>query len=180
VLLFQHPILVLVFKQKLCHSLTRWFDSVFFFCLSKAAAWSCPPLVGCGSLYVVLIFQNQLCSPPAVLLWNWVFTVLDYWGLLSAITSPPFLWGKVVICQPAPYCQCVVMVCWLFFNFVVLFDFQCCSLAEEMSFVDCFLPYFRQQLITRPLSALLPFQALCNERSCRDHLLASFPFSGVL
>jgi hypothetical protein len=47
-----------------------------------------------------------------------------------------------------------MLACWLFFNFA------CCSLAQEMSFVDCYLPYFRQGLITCPLSALLPFQSL--------------------
>jgi hypothetical protein len=31
------------------------------------------------------------------------------------------------------------------------FDFECCSLAQEMSFVDRYLPYFRQQLITHPI-----------------------------
>jgi hypothetical protein len=31
VLLLQHPILVLVFKQKFCHSLARWLGSVYFF-----------------------------------------------------------------------------------------------------------------------------------------------------
>jgi hypothetical protein len=58
---------------------------VFFFCLSETAAWSAPPSVGCGSLslYVVLRFQNQLCSPPAILFWSWVFSVLVYWGLAS-------------------------------------------------------------------------------------------------
>jgi hypothetical protein len=40
----------------------------------------------------------------------------------------------------------------------MLFDFGCCSLAQEMSFVDCYLPYFRPQLITRLLLALLPLQ----------------------
>jgi hypothetical protein len=57
----------------------------FFFCLSEAAAWSALPSVGCGSLslYVVLRFRNQLCSLPTVLVWIWVFTVLDYWGLVS-------------------------------------------------------------------------------------------------
>jgi hypothetical protein len=30
VLLFQHPVLVLVFKQKLCGSLARWLGTVFF------------------------------------------------------------------------------------------------------------------------------------------------------
>jgi hypothetical protein len=50
------------------------------------------------------------------------------------------------------------MVCGLFFNLAGQFDFGCCSLAQEMSFVDCYLPYFRQRLITRPLLSLLPFQ----------------------
>jgi hypothetical protein len=86
VLLLQHPVLVLVFKLKLCCSLVRWLGSVFFFfCLSVAAAWSAPPSVRCGSLSltVSLQLQNQLCSPPAVLLWSWVFTVLVYWELVS-------------------------------------------------------------------------------------------------
>jgi hypothetical protein len=40
VLLFQHPVLVLVFKQKLCLSLARWLGKThqFFSCLSAAAA----------------------------------------------------------------------------------------------------------------------------------------------
>jgi hypothetical protein len=61
------------------------FVCFFSFCLSEAAAWSSPPSLGCGSLslYVVLRFRNQLCSPPAVLLWSLFFTVLVYWGLVS-------------------------------------------------------------------------------------------------
>jgi hypothetical protein len=42
------------------------------------------------------------------------------------------------------------------FNVAVSFDFGCCSLAQEMSFVDHYLLYFRQQFITHPLLALLP------------------------
>jgi hypothetical protein len=42
-----------------------------------------------------------------------------------------------------------------------------------MSFVDCYLPYFRQQLITCLLLALLPFQSLFTESSHGDQLLAS-------
>jgi hypothetical protein len=48
----------------------------------------------------------------------------------------------------------------LFFNFAVLFDFGYCSLAHEMSFVDGYLAYFKQQLITGQLLALLSFQPL--------------------
>jgi hypothetical protein len=49
-----------------------------------------------------------------------------------------------------------------------------------MSFVDCYLPYFRQQFITCPLLALLPFQPLFTESSREDQLLSFPPFSGVL
>jgi hypothetical protein len=27
--------------------------------------------------------RNHFCSPPAILLWSWVFTVLVYWGPIS-------------------------------------------------------------------------------------------------
>jgi hypothetical protein len=54
------------------------------------------------------------------------------------------------------------------------------SLAQEMSFVSLYLSYFRQQLITHPLSALLPFQSLLTESLLGDQLLASLHFSGVL
>jgi hypothetical protein len=46
--------------------------------------------------------------------------------------------------------------------------------------VDCYLPYFRQQLITHPLLALLPFQPLFTESSSGAQLLASLPFSSAL
>jgi hypothetical protein len=49
-----------------------------------------------------------------------------------------------------------------------------------MSFVDCYLPYFRQQLVIYPLSALQPFQSLFTGISCGEQLLALPPFSGVL
>jgi hypothetical protein len=60
------------------------------------------------------------------------------------------------------------MVCCLFFNFAVSFDFGCCSLAQEMSFVDCYLPYFRLQLVTCLLLALLLFQLLFTESLSGD------------
>jgi hypothetical protein len=72
------------------------------------------------------------------------------------------------------------MVCWLFFNFTVLFDLGCCSLAQEMSFLDRYLPYFRQWLITHPLVALLPFQLFIYWSLQGDQLLASLPPSPVL
>jgi hypothetical protein len=49
-----------------------------------------------------------------------------------------------------------------------------------MSFVDRYLHYFRQWLITCPLSVIFPFQALFTESSYGDQFLAPLPFSGVL
>jgi hypothetical protein len=72
------------------------------------------------------------------------------------------------------------MVWGLFFNFAMSFDFGCCSLAQEMSFVDCYVSYFRQWVITSPLLAFLPFQPLFTESSGGDQLLAPPPFSGML
>jgi hypothetical protein len=68
----------------------------------------------------------------------------------------------------------------LFFNFATSFDFGCCSLAQEMNFVDHYLPYFRQWLITSLLSARLPFQTLFTESSGGDQLLAPPRFSSAL
>jgi hypothetical protein len=99
---------------------------------------------------------DHLCSPSAVLLWRWVFAVLVFGACFFAL--PPFSGARSVICQPAPCYQHVVMVRCLFYNFAELFDFGCCSLAQEMSFVDCYLLYFRQWLIPCLLSAFLPFQ----------------------
>jgi hypothetical protein len=86
--------------------------------------------------------------------------------------SSPFFGARSVIHQLAPCCQHVVMVCWLFFNFALSFDFAGCSLAQEMSFVDHYLPYFRQWPITRLLTALLPFLPLFTESLQGDQLLA--------
>jgi hypothetical protein len=73
----------------------------FFFCFSEVAAWSAPPTVRCGSLslYVVHRFRNHLCSPPAVLFWSWVFTVLVYWG-------------PVFLPCPLPLGQCQWSISW--------------------------------------------------------------------
>jgi hypothetical protein len=117
-----------------------WLCFFFFsFGLSEAAAWSAPPSVGCGSLslYVVPRFgissvAHQFCCGVGFSLC--LITVVCFFAL------PPVSGAKSVICQLAPCCQCVVMVCWLFFNFAVSFDFGCCSLAQEMNFVDLYLP----------------------------------------
>jgi hypothetical protein len=53
-------------------------------------------------------------------------------------------------------------------------------LDQEMSFVNRYLPYFRQRLITHLESAHLPFSALFIESSCRVQFLAPLPFSSAL
>jgi hypothetical protein len=68
-----------------------------------------------------------------------------------------------------------MLVCWLFFSFATSFDFGCSSLVQGMSFVNHYLSYFRQRLITCPMSACLPFQALFTESSRGDQLLALPP-----
>jgi hypothetical protein len=79
-----------------------------------------------------------------------------------------FLWGKV----SDPSASTLMSACCdgllIIFQFCSVICFGCCSLAQEMSFVDCYLLYFRQQLITCPLAALLLFQPLFIESMCGD------------
>jgi hypothetical protein len=180
VLLLQHPVLVFVFKQKLCLSLTRWLGrlaSFFFFSLSFSS--SCLVSSSLSEVWLVLRFWRSALWPtshPALELGSCCV------GLFGAcyFASHPFSGSSSEICQLALCCQHVMLAYWLFFNFATLFDFRCSSLVQEMSFVDHCLPYFRHQLITRLLSAFLPFQSLFTESSLRDHLLAPPPFSGVI
>jgi hypothetical protein len=179
VLLLQHPILVLVFKQKLCHSLARWLGSVCFFfpfCLSEAAAWSAPPSVGCGSLslYVVLRFWNQLCRSPAVLLWSWVFTVFDYWGLVSL--ACPFSLGQSQWSISWPPAVSVLIV----FQFCTVIWLWMLLTGSGDEFCALLPALFQAAAITSPLSALLPFQPLFTESLWEDQLLAPPPFSSML
>jgi hypothetical protein len=90
----------------------------------------------------------------------------------------PFLWGKV----SDPLAGPLLSVCCdglLFFNFAKLFGFGCCSLAQEMSFVDHYLPYFRHWFSTHLLLALLPFQHLFTEVCSEISSLPLPPFSGA-
>jgi hypothetical protein len=94
--------------------------------------------------------------------------------------SLPFSAARSVICQQAPFCQPVVMVWCLFFNFAEPFGFECCLLAQEMNFLDCYLPYFRQWLITTHCQPACHSSHLFTKSSCRDQLLALTPFSSAL
>jgi hypothetical protein len=114
------------------------------------------------------------------LLWSWVFGVLVYWVFVSL--PHPLSLGQVSDPSAGPLLSvcCDGLLIFLFFNFSVSFDFGYCSLAQEMSFVDHYLPYSRQWLITHLLSALQPFQPLFTKSSHRDQFLAPPSFSSVL
>jgi hypothetical protein len=131
----------------------------------------------CGSLslYIVLRFWRSVpwfTSHPTLELGFYCVSLLG----ACFFALPPFSGARSEIRQLALCCQHVMLVCWLFLNFTVSFDFGCCSLAQEMCFVDHYL----QQLITRPLPALLPFQSWFTESSHGDQLLAPPPFSSAL
>jgi hypothetical protein len=179
VLFLHHPALVLVFKQNLCLSLTRWLwrlASSVFFLLSFSS--SCLVSSSLSEMWFVLRFQRSALWPtnhPALELG---FLCVDLLGACF-FASPPFSGATSEFCQPAPCCQCAMLVCWLFFNFATSFESGCCLLAQEISFVDHCLPYFRQCLITLPLPGHLPFQSLFTESLHGDQVLAP-PSSSIV
>jgi hypothetical protein len=143
----------------------------FFFCLSVAAGWSAPPSVGVAVWVCMLSLGSRISSVAYQL------SCIGVGFLLYLITGglvlcfAPFLWGKVSDPSASPllsvccdgflivfqFCNVIwlwMLLCWLFFNFAMLFDFGCCSLVQEMNFGDHYLPYFRQQLVTSLLLAL--------------------------
>jgi hypothetical protein len=178
VLLLKHPVFVFVFKQKLCLSLARWLGSLAHF-FPLCFSGSCLVSSSLSEVWLVLRFWRSA-------LWSTSCPALDLGffcvGLLGTcfFASPPVYGARSEIHQPAPCCS---MLCWFAdcrFNFAKLFDLGCCSLAQEMSFVDCYLPYFRQWLITCLLSTLLPFQSLFTENSHGIQLFAPPPFTSAL
>jgi hypothetical protein len=145
----------------LCFVESRIRFLVFFLFLFSSFSGSC--LVS-SSLSGVWWFKFECCPQvPESALKSTSCPALELgycWAcLLGAcfFASPPFSRARSVICQLAPCYQHVVMACCLFLNFAEPVDFGCCSLDQEMSFVDHYLPYFRQWLITHPLSACLSF-----------------------
>jgi hypothetical protein len=167
----KHPV------QKLCLSLTRWLGTLASFSLVFQWHLLTQLLPQWGVKCPQVLEISSVAHQPSSL--ELSFCCVDLLGACF-FAWPPFSGAKSVICQPAPSCQHVVMVCWLFFNSALSFDFGCCSPSQEMSFVDCYLLYCRHQLISGLVSALLPFQPLFTEGSCGYQLLAPPPFSGAL
>jgi hypothetical protein len=79
--------------------------------------------------------------------------------------------GHCSVSSLPPLSVCYMVHC-LFFNFAGQFDFGCYSLAQEITFVICYLPCFREWLITWLLSTFLPFQCLFTDSSAE---ISSFP-----
>jgi hypothetical protein len=170
VLLIQHQVLVLLFKQRLCLSLTRCLGSLASFSFVFQWQLLSPFLPQWGvAVYIWVlssVSRHQLCSPLAILIWNWVFTVLVYWGLVSLPHTLSLGQDQWSIRWPP-----AVSVLWWFVDYFSIlqchFTCGCCSLAQEMSFLDFYLPYFRQHLITVLLWALLLF-SLCLLKVCME------------
>jgi hypothetical protein len=152
----------------------------FFFCLSVTVVWSAPPSLRWGSLSlsVVLRFQNQLCSPPAVLLWSWVFTVLVYWGHVSLPCPLSLGQGQWSISwRPA------VSVLWWF---VVCFSIWQSSLTLDFAH---WLRIWALWIVTCPISGSGLSPACCWHFCLSSHCLLKFtqrsatcpyPFSSAL
>jgi hypothetical protein len=109
VLLLQHPVLVLVFKEKLCHSLAWWLGSVFFLlsfsssCLvsiSLSEVWQFK-FICCPQVPEISSVAHQLSC------FGVGFSVCWFTGGLF-ICLTPFLWVKVSDHQPAPCFQLAV------------------------------------------------------------------------
>jgi hypothetical protein len=113
---------VLVCKQKLCCSLSRWLGSVLFLlsfsssCLVKLLPqWG---VVRCGSLslHAILRFRTSALSSTSCPALEVAFCCACLLGT-CLFALPPFSGTRSMICQPPPCCQCVVMVHCLFCNF---------------------------------------------------------------
>jgi hypothetical protein len=114
--------------------------------------------------------RDQLCSPPAG---SWVFIVLDYWELVYLPHSLILGQGQNLSAGPLLSACCDgSLIIFQFFSVVCILILLTGS-GDEL--VDRCLPYIRQWLITHLLLAILPFQPLFTESSCRDQLIAPPP-----
>jgi hypothetical protein len=182
-LLLQHPVLVLVFKQGFCLSLTRLlgnltsFSSVFQWQLVSqllpqwgVAVWVC--MLSSGS-------RDQLCSPQAILLWSCVFTVFVSWGLVSLPRPLSLGQGQWSFNQPLA----VSMLWWFADCFSIL---QCCLTLDVAHWLRRWAMWTATCSISGSSLSPACCQSFClsshlfTERSLGDHLLAPPHFSGAL
>jgi hypothetical protein len=185
VLLIQHPILALVFKQKLCRSLARWLGSVWFFCffvflLSSSCLVSSSfngvwqfKFVCCPQVPEISSVAHQLSCFGVGFLLCWITGVLFLW-------LTPFLWGKVSDPSASPMlsaCCDGLLIIFQFCSVLWLWVLLTGS-GDELCWL---LPgLFQAAAYHPPTVGPLPFQPLFTESSCGDQLLAPNPFSSVL
>jgi hypothetical protein len=68
---------------------------------------------------------DQLCGPPAILLWSWVLAVLVYWGLVTLPSPLPLGQGQ----RSVSWLPVVSMLCW----FVDCFSILRCHLTLDVA-----------------------------------------------
>jgi hypothetical protein len=76
---------------------------------------------------------------------------LCWFTVVLFLCLAPFLWGKVRDLSYGSLLSACYAGLLTVFNFATLFTFGWCSLAQEMSFVDRYLPYFRLSLSPTPI-----------------------------
>jgi hypothetical protein len=177
VLFFQHPVLVLVFKQKLCLSLARLLGSLTSF--SSVFQWHlfsqllCQWRVACPQVPEISSVAYQLSCFGVCFSLCWFI-----WGLFLCFA--PFLWGKVSDPSAGP----LLSVCCD--DLLIVFQFcsviwLCLLLTGSGDELCGLLPALFQAVAYHlPVVGLLPFQHLFTENSCRDLLLALLAFSSAL
>jgi hypothetical protein len=136
--------------------------------------------VACGSLslYVVLKFQNQLCSPQLSCFGVGFSLCLITGGLFLCLT--PFLWGKVSGQSAGPLlsvCLDGLLIIFQFCNVVWVWMLLTGSGDE---FCGPLLSLFQAAAYHLPAVCPSSFPAFVYWKFMQDQLLASSPFSSVL
>jgi hypothetical protein len=134
----------------------------------------------CGSLslYVVLKFQNQLCSPQLSCFGVGFSLCLITGGLFLCLT--PFLWGKVSGQSAGPLlsvCLDGLLIIFQFCNVVWVWMLLTGSGDE---FCGPLLSLFQAAAYHLPAVCPSSFPAFVYWKFMQDQLLASSPFSSVL
>jgi hypothetical protein len=172
VLLLQHPVLVLVFKQRLCLSLTRWLGSLASFSsLSEAAGYSAPPqwVVAFSQVPEIssVAYQPSCCGVGFLLCW---FTEAYFFALC------PFSGTMSVLHHLDP----VVSVFWWFAHcFSIL---QSCLTLDVAHWIWRWALWITICFLSGRSLSLVCCHTFCLSSLCllKVHLFAPPLFSGVL
>jgi hypothetical protein len=128
----------------------------------------------CGTHQFFFLSFSNSCLVSSSLSEVWLvlsFRRSALWFMSACFCLAPFLWGRVRDLSAGSQLSACYVGLLIVFHFSLLFDFGCCSLAQEMSFVDCYLPYFRQWFITCPLPAFVYYKFMWRSAPCSFPLL---------